>query len=380
MTSTTSSSYKGVRLTTDNFVSWLNDAIAHLSSSGLYEYITHPEGLRPHVGSTIPADETEAARLAAEAAGGDKTEITVTDASGATTSTIGWKVSVPDPITRKVLTVVLASKSVSLADKRTWLKEARQATGKIWDTLGPEIQAVDKISFLMRSGDPFLLWAAVFREVNPGTAASRYDAISTMLSMSWQDGWGLRDGHKATMDAFHRCLDHKGPTLTAEDVLEEVALYAFLSIIPPELDTFSSSVFINVDEDALKLPDLDRVVKQEDRRQAQQGGIAQSQYRARRALEAACAAGTSPARATGAGPTPTLSYREALAALQASMPHWKKCWLCAGDHSLEACAHIGRVQRYAKTLQSEKNDDRRPQQSARTANKTEEAAVDGRFP
>ncbi|EJD34149.1 hypothetical protein AURDEDRAFT_176796, partial [Auricularia subglabra TFB-10046 SS5] len=141
MTSTTSSSYKGVRLTTDNFVSWLNDAIAHLSSSGLYEYITHPEGLRPHVGSTIPADETEAARLAAEAAGGDKTEITVTDASGATTSTIGWKVSVPDPITRKVLTVVLASKSVSLADKRTWLKEARQATGKIWDTLGPEIQA-----------------------------------------------------------------------------------------------------------------------------------------------------------------------------------------------------------------------------------------------
>ncbi|EJD33402.1 hypothetical protein AURDEDRAFT_147621 [Auricularia subglabra TFB-10046 SS5] len=381
MTST-SSSYKGTRLNNKNFVPWLNDAIAHLSSHGLYEFITHPDGVRPLVhGATPTPQEALAARLAADAAGGEKTEVTVTDAAGNTSTTLGYEVSVPDPVTRRVITLVITPKTVSPADLRTWNKEARQAAGKIWDTLGPEIQAVDRVAFLMRSGDPFLLWAAAFREVNPGTASSRYDAIAAMLSLTWQEGWQLHEGHKAAMDAFHRCLDHKGPLLTAEDVLEEVALYAFLSIVPPELDTFSSSVFITVGEDALRLADLERVVKQEDHRQAQQGNPKQAEYRARLARVAAAAASARAAATVANARAATgLSYREALAAVQASMPQWKRCWLCSGDHTFDNCMFIGRAQKYAKSLREDKNDDRRPQQTARVTNDTESAAADGRFP
>ncbi|EJD54936.1 hypothetical protein AURDEDRAFT_155173 [Auricularia subglabra TFB-10046 SS5] len=163
ITSTLSSSYKGACLNNKNFVPWLNDTIAHLSAHRLYEYITHPDGLCPRIqGAMIMPEETLAARVAAEAASGEQIEVTVTDASGNTSTAAGHQVTLPDPISCKVVSTVLASKTVSPADLHLWNKEARQAAGKIWDTLGPEIQTVNRIALLMCSGDPFLLWAAAF--------------------------------------------------------------------------------------------------------------------------------------------------------------------------------------------------------------------------
>lgn len=392
----TSSSYKGVKLDSANYYEWQNSALAYISARGVYEYIEHPDGLRPRVGSPS-ADVIKAAKDAAERAGGLETFLTTpapppagqpagAPQTSAVTTTRTWFVSLPDPVSRRVESVTLAPKSVSLADYRDWVKQARIAVGIIWDTLGPTVQKNDNIAYLMRSGDPLLLWAAIFRRVNPTTASARYAAMNGLMSVKWQDGWGLEDGHAAVMERFHSYLDHRSPGMTADEILNEVALFAYLSIVPPELDTFSSTLFINAGDQALTLAELLGVLQQEDSTQELRGNPRQGDYRARiaRELAARAQAIVRPAGSVGAA-TPgsiKMTPRDALAALQASRPTWSKCWLCYGDHSLESCGLISRAQRFAKELRESKNDNRRTQQTANAAAQLAptESAGDEQFP
>ncbi|EJD34437.1 hypothetical protein AURDEDRAFT_140567 [Auricularia subglabra TFB-10046 SS5] len=393
------SRYTGPKLDSTNYYEWQNGALAHISSRGVFHLIEHPEGLRPQVGSVQSPDTLAAAKAAAERAGGIATVLTVpappppgqpagAGPGTATTTVRTWFVAVPDPVSRRVQSVTLAPPSMSQADYRDWCKEARIAVGVIWDTLGPAIQKDENAAYLMRSGDPFLLWAAIFRRVNPTTASALFTAMSSLMSVTWEDGWNLEQGHTAVTEKYHNYLDHRSPGMTADEVLDEVALFAFLSIVPPELDTFSPTVFINAGDRSVTLPDLLDVLQQEDQEdslQSHRGQPHQNSYKARLALElAARAAAMRPAAAGASGATgaagnaPRLSPREALAALQASRPSWTKCWLCFGDHLLDTCPYIARVQKYAKQLRETKNEDRRAPQAANLAGAT--GIDDERFP
>ncbi|EJD50768.1 hypothetical protein AURDEDRAFT_111950 [Auricularia subglabra TFB-10046 SS5] len=402
----TTTSYKGIKLDPNNFFEWQNSALAHIMSRGVYEYIEHPSGLRPQ--ATAPTrTEQLAAKAAALAAGGLETTITAPATSTATAQPTAaaapaqaaaaapaapagtanvttWVVAVPNTVSRRVQSVTLVPSPCTAAEYKDWCKQARIACGTIWDTLGPTIQKDENVGYLMRSGDPFLLWAAIFRKVNPTTPSSRFSAMTSLLSIVWQDGWDLEDGHAAVSELFNRYLDTRSPGMSADDVLNEVALYAYLRIVPPELDTFSTTIFIAAGDSSLALPDLTRVLQQEDSKQEIRGKPLQTEYRARLAREIAARAQVQRALQSPASPTPgaatKLSYRDALAALQASRPQWKKCWLCAGDHLLDTCQYIGRAQRHAKDVREGKADDHRQQQTANAASEATNAATDDRFP
>jgi hypothetical protein len=215
----------------------------------------------------------------------------------------------------------------------------------MWNTLGTTVQKVDEVAALMRTGDPFLMYCAIFKEVNPATAVARYTTIFNLLGIEWKDGWTLKDAYNAVSRALNKYTALMTPDMTPHDCIHEIAFYALVRALPPEYGQWSSSALVHLNDKAMRLKRLLPAIEVEDGAQNVCGRLYDAAFRAR--LASTNAPQTQPAATSTTSALAHSIERQALAAVQKSRPNWRTCWLCRGDHMLENCNQLDAARKFA---------------------------------